>query len=210
VRAGALGATELDRFNVLVVPDGSGSALGNALPALKSWISRGGALICLDDAAEFPASKSTGLSSARVVGVKEKKEGDKDDEETPTDSVAAEAQRRPEPVPGTIFWVTLDPLHFLSWGFTTPRIPVLETGNSFLVPSREGSNPLMFDRTPLTVAGWTWPDTEHRLARTAYAVDEPTGAGHVIMIAGPPDFRLFWRNTDRLLTNAILYSQAAF
>ena len=51
-------------------------------------------------------------------------------------------------------------------GFDTPRIPVLLQGNTLLKPSREGANPALFDRAPLTVAGWTWPDTERRLART--------------------------------------------
>ena len=37
---------------------------------------------------------------------------------------------------------------------------------------------------PLTATGWTWPETERRLAHTAFAVDEPNGNGHVVMLAG--------------------------
>jgi hypothetical protein len=36
-------------------------------------------------------------------------------------------------------------------------------------------------------------------------VDEPQGSGHVVMITGSPAFRLFWRSTERLLVNAVLY-----
>ena len=123
---------------------------------------------------------------------------------TPADSVR-EDERRPEYVPGTVFWASLDPRHFLGYGFEAARIPVLVQGRLFLKPSKEGANPLKFEREPLTLSGWTWPETERRLKGTAFVVDEPTGDGHVIMIAGSPAFRLFWRSTERLLLNAVIY-----
>ena len=104
-----------------------------------------------------------------------------------------------------MFWASLDPRHFLAYGFDAPRIPVLLQGRLFLKPSKEGANPMKFDREPLTLTGWTWPETERRLMGTAYAVDEPTGDGHVIMMEGSSAFRLFWRSTERLLLNAVIY-----
>ena len=79
-------------------------------------------------------------------------------------------------------------------------------GSTFLKPSREGANALVFDRMPVTVAGWTWPETERRLTGTAYAIDEPSGAGHTILIDGPAAFRSYWRATERVLLNAVLYA----
>jgi Zinc carboxypeptidase len=220
LRSSAVAGAELDRYNLVLIPDGSASGLAGALgdggvSALKDWVSRGGTLLCMDDAAEFPTLKSVGLSTARVVGVKSKpkdaKDDDKSDEDldkAAADTTAREADRRPEYLPGTIFWATLDPRHFLGYGFTTPRIPVMLQGNTMLKPSREGANPAMFDRAPLRLTGWTWPETERRLKGTAYAVDEPNGDGHVIMIESSPVFRLFWRSTERLLLNTLLYAPA--
>jgi zinc carboxypeptidase len=210
LRVSAWAGAELERYNVVVIPDGSPSGLARALgeggiSALKDWVSRGGTLVCLDDAAELPTLPSVGLSSARAVGVKageEKK--DEADDKAPSDSVREE-ERRPEYVPGTVFWASLDPRHFLAYGFDASRIPVLLQGRLFLKPSKEGANPLTFDREPLALTGWTWPETERRLKGTAFAVDEPTGDGHVIMIEGSPVFRLFWRSTERLLLNAVVY-----
>jgi hypothetical protein len=194
---------------VVIVPDGNGQALAGALgdaEALKGWIERGGTLVCLDDAAEFPTLKSVGLSTAKVTGVKEKKDDEKgEDEDAPADSARADGERRPEYIPGTTFWATLDPRHWLAWGYTEPRIPVMMQGSTMLTRSRDGANALAYDRTPLTVTGWTWPETERRMANTAFAIDEPTGEGHVVMIEGPILFRGYWRNTERLLTNAVLY-----
>ena len=78
-------------------------------------------------------------------------------------------------------------------------------GRLFLKPSKDGVNPVMFDREPLKLTGWSWPETERRLKGTAYAVDEPNGRGHVLMIVGQPAFRLFWRSTERMLLNAVLF-----
>ena len=210
LRAAALAGAELHRYNVIVIPDGNPGALARALgeggiSTLKDWVARGGTLICLDDAAELPTLKSVGLSTARPVGVKpadDKK--DEADDKAPSDSVREE-ERRPEYVPGTVFWASLDPMHFLAYGYEAARIPVLIQGRLFLKPSKEGANPLKFDREPLALTGWTWPETERRLEDTAFAVDEPNGGGHVIMIEGSPAFRLFWRSTERLLLNAVIY-----
>jgi hypothetical protein len=211
LRVQALAGAELHRYNVIVIPDGSPGAIARALgeggiSTLKDWVARGGSLVCLDDAAEFPTLKSVGLSTARAVGVKPPSDDKKDDadDKAPSDSVREE-ERRPEYVPGTVFWASLDPMHFLAYGYDAPRIPVLVQGRLFLKPSKEGANPLKFDREPLTLTGWTWPETERRLKGTAFAVDEPSGDGHVIMIEGAPAFRLFWRSTERLLLNAVVY-----
>jgi hypothetical protein len=124
------------------------------------------------------------------------------------DSSASEATRRPQYIPGSVFWATPDPLQWLTWGYGDGRIPVMLQGNTLLTPTKEGANALRFDRTPLTGTGWTWPETERRLAHTVCAVDEPNGDGHVIMLSSPVLFRSYWRSTERLLTNALLYAPA--
>ena len=216
VRSGLVASFDLDRYNVLVIPDGSGAGLASSMgdggiSRLKGWISRGGTLVCLDDAADFPTLKSVGLSSAWPVGVRKKEaKEDEDDKEkdAKADSTSREGETRPQYIPGAIFWASLDPRHFLCYGFERPRIPVMLDGRLLLKPSKDGANPMMFDRAPLKLSGWSWPETERRMMGTAFAVDEPTGGGHVIMIEGPPAFRLFWRNTERLLLNAITYAPA--
>ena len=212
VRADRIGSIELERYNIVVLPDGGpglAGALGGGMSVLKDWVARGGTLVCLDDAAELPTLASVGLSSAKVVGVVAKKKDSKEDDEIPDpDSLASEATRRPQFIPGAIFWATPDPRQWLTWGYGEGRIPVMLQGTTMLTPTKEGANALRFDRVPLTVTGWTWPETERRLAHTAFAIDEPNGAGHVVMINGPVLFRGYWRNTERLLTNALLYAPA--
>jgi hypothetical protein len=102
VRAERIGGIDLGQYNIVVLPDGGpglAGALGGGMSALKDWVSRGGTLVCLDDAAELPTLASVGLSSAKVVGVGAKR---KDDDEIPyPDSSAAESSRRPQFIPGS-------------------------------------------------------------------------------------------------------------
>jgi hypothetical protein len=210
LRDDQIAGAELERYNVIIVPDGNAGALASALgdggiARLKPWVEHGGVLVCLDDAAEFPTLKSVKLSSARAVGVRTKEKKDDEDEADAKPDSLREEERRPQYVPGTIFSATLDPRHFLCFGYDEPRLPVLLQGRLFLKPSKEGVNPAMFDSRPLAVSGWSWPETERRLMNTAYAVDEPSGAGHVVMMIGSPAFRLFWRSTERMLLNAVIY-----
>jgi len=85
---------------------------------------------------------------------------------------------------------------------------VLLQGRLVLKASREGANAAVFEREPVKLSGWSWPETARRLTGAAYAIDEPGNGGHVIMIAGPVPFRLFWRSSERMLLNALLYAPA--
>jgi hypothetical protein len=207
LRVGDVARADLSRYNVLVIPDGSASALAGALgeggiKKLQSWVQEGGTLVCLENAALLPTLKTVKLSTAWPIGVPRK---EKTDEDAPPDTAETETSRRPEPLPGTVFWARVDDRHFLGYGYERSRLPVLLEGRDFLQPSREGANPLVLDGRPLAYAGWVWPETERRLRGAAFAVDEPVGQGHVVMFTGAPGFRLFWRSTERMLLNAIVY-----
>ena len=69
----AIKNTRLDSFNVIILPDGSPgryyAAFGKGgVDALRSWVQRGGTLVCIKGAAVFAALKDVNLSSSRLVG----------------------------------------------------------------------------------------------------------------------------------------------
>jgi hypothetical protein len=116
----------------------------------------------------------------------------------------------PETVPGIHADVLLDRTHWLTAGYDAPRLTVLVEGDTFLRPSKEGENVAIFPTTgPLVRAGFTWPGNTERLLRgTALLIDEPTGAGHVVLFANEPLFRGWWRALDKLVLNALLLGAA--
>jgi hypothetical protein len=90
---------ELDRYNVIIIPDGSAdryfSSFGKGgIETLRGWVQRGGTLICIKGAAVFAALKDVNLTSSRLIGSDEdeqKGKGEGKDEN--------EAQPQPSPTP---------------------------------------------------------------------------------------------------------------
>ncbi|HEV2879674.1 MAG TPA: M14 family zinc carboxypeptidase [Pyrinomonadaceae bacterium] len=92
----------LDQYNVIIMPDGSAGGYMSALTAsgvgvLRSWVQRGGTLVCVKGAAVFAALKEVNLTSSRLVG---SDDDEQRDQKTPDD---AEARATPtaSPTPAT-------------------------------------------------------------------------------------------------------------
>jgi hypothetical protein len=87
---------ELDRYNVIIMPDGSPdryfSSFGKGgIETLKGWAERGGTLICVKGAAVFAALKDVNLTSSRLVGSDEDEQKEKEQD--------AKAEAKPTPTP---------------------------------------------------------------------------------------------------------------
>jgi hypothetical protein len=101
---------------------------------------------------------------------------------------------------------TLDRRHWLTFGYDRDQLSVPVNGDVFLSPSRKGDNPVVFAGRDLVLAGFTWPDnTERLLQGSAWAAVENVGRGKVILFAGDPLFRAYWRGTAGLFNNALLF-----
>lgn len=204
--------TDLDRFNVLFLPDGSGSAMQRQLGEggirkLKDWVRSGGVVIGVGGAADLLADKEVGLTSVEAVGADTAAKADTtvQADAPPLASTTAPARDKPEWLPGAIFRATLDRTHWLTLGYEQDQLPVFLDGSTFWQPSRAGANPVVFATDSLVLSGFVWPDnTERLLKKTAWAVVENQGSGRVVLFLGDPLFRAFWRGTARLVTNAML------
>jgi hypothetical protein len=60
-------------------------------------------------------------------------------------------------------------------------------------------------RPVLRLSGLLWPEARERIAGSSYCTRESRGAGQVILFADQPNFRAYFRGSERLLVNAILY-----
>jgi len=212
------GMFTLSDYNVFIIPSGNPNGIRRALgqggiDRLKQWVRDGGALIAYGDASLFPGLDDVGLSTVKALGAgdEEKKNGTKDtlpagpDLTPPLPSPGANPDR-PEYIPGSIFRATLDLSSWLTLGYDRKSLPVLVQGSRMLAPSRTGDNPVVFVGDSLLLAGFAWPaNTERLLEKTIWAATERQGRGQVVMLAGDPLFRAFWRGPARLLTNAMLF-----
>jgi hypothetical protein len=90
---------ELDKYNVIILPDGSPdsyfSSFGKGgIDTLRGWIGRGGVLVCIKGAAVFAALKDVNLTSSRLVGSSEDEQKNQ-----PEDEKEATATPSPSPSP---------------------------------------------------------------------------------------------------------------
>ena len=214
---------DLNRFNVIIVPDASGATLNRLLGTdgasrIREWVRGGGTLITFAGATGWAARENVNLTSARIVGADAKP----DSAGAKPDTSAAARRRaeedllavtspsattgRPASLPGSHFDVALDRTHWLTGGFDEQRVQVLIEGSSFLTLSKEGANVAVFPKTgKLHRSGFVWPENTERLLRnSAFLIEEPTGGGHVVLFANEPFFRAWWHALDRLVLNAIV------
>ncbi|MBA3633393.1 MAG: hypothetical protein H0W58_11405 [Acidobacteria bacterium] len=130
----------------------------------------------------------------------------------PIASPSASAGKVPEGVPGAIMRATVDRTTYLTYGLEDENLPVLVSSGYFFRLSKDGTNAILFEpkpTKPLTISGFVWEgNTERLLQNTAYIIDEPTGAGHVILFAEEPFFRGIFRTMTRPFFNSILFNDA--
>lgn len=216
VRISNLGAVDLDRYNVLILPGGSPGRMWKrmgqaAASRLGRWVESGGAIIASGGAVALLHRDGIDLTSVRPS---------RDDTSRVAADTTVSAAARPAPplvsptagagrtpafIPGAIFRATLDRTHWLTLGYSGDHLAVPLWTDDLLLPSKAGDNPVVFVGDSLTLGGFVWPgDTERHLPGTVWAAVENRGRGTVVLFAGDPLFRAFWRGTARLVTNAIL------
>ncbi len=202
---------DLQAFNVIILPDGSGSRMKRQLgeggiAKLKAWVRSGGVLIGIGGVGDLANDKDVGLSSIAAVGADSgKSDSTIQASAPPLLSPTAPTKEKPEWLPGSIFRATLDRTHWLTLGYEQDQLPVYLDGATFWKQSKNGANPVVFTEDSLTLSGFTWPGNTDRLLKgTTWAVVENQGDGRVVLFLGDPLFRGFWRGTARLVTNAIL------
>ncbi len=193
IRADYFEEVELERYNVLVLPDGSPDGYRKLLgkegqERLQQWVKAGGIVVAVKGGAEYLCSEELGLADVEVIKEKPKLEGEQ--EGAPLDRL-----------PGSIHRIDLNRDYFL--GFAYPgRALVQVRGDRLLGTSRKGANAGVFPERN-HIGGFLWEDSEELLAGKVYLADVPVGKGHVVLFADDPTFRAYWRGLDRLFWNAI-------
>jgi hypothetical protein len=219
VRVSSLGRLDLDKIDVLVLPQGTyGTALGeDAVRRLREWVRGGGTLVTLGEASRWAAGEKVNLLETRTElrGGKPDVE-EKDAKPVPPpqpfdyDKAIQPDRERPETTYGAIVRVLLDREHWLTAG-TDGEVQAIVEGQRVFTPIKldKGRNVGVYaaqDR--LIVGGLAWDEAQAQLAQKAFLMHQPVGQGHVIAFAEEPNYRAFTEATQLLFANAVLLGAA--
>jgi hypothetical protein len=107
---------------------------------------------------------------------------------------------------GTILRVELDKEDWLTFGLGDKVPAMISTSTALLAKYPPVRTVARFAPTrSLRISGLLWPEARLRLANTPYCTREPVGRGQIILFVDQPNFRAFFRGSERLLTNAIMF-----
>ena len=191
----------LDLIDVLVIPSGvRGSSLGDRTKKeLAQWVRSGGVVLALGSSAFQMGESGLDLVSQQVRKVEEPEEKPKK-RRTRAD---LREERRQQQVPGNIVSVELDPEHPLSFG-QPPRIfGFIGSAKIFELSGGASDVGVLREEDPV-VSGFISDENQQALAGGVWLVEQGVGRGRVVLFAGDPLFRSFWRGTADLFLNGLL------
>jgi len=227
VKSRDLGRIKLDRYNVLVLPNGGnfGEIMGkDGVEKLKKWIARGGTLVGIQGATTWMANPEVELLKATreyrlAEDTAKGKKASTDEEKTnrvqgteikdfdELQKVITAEDTEPRSLPGVLARIRLDPDHWLSCGYDSTAVVFVQGYQVFSPLKRsEGRNVAFFaDGENLLVSGHAWRGPSlKQLAFKPYLMYRSMGEGHVIGFTEDPNFRAICDGTNRLIMNAVL------
>lgn len=198
-----LGAADLSKYNVIVLPDGPTQGYARVLgedgaARLKEWVRNGGTLVCIKGAAVWASGEKVGLTTAR-----DRYTLPPDDKDAKDATAKKDPPKRIDTVPGAFVRVNVDAQHYLGTGIDSPVFALFRS-NVVFNPSKKGARVASLDGERPVVAGFVFDESREPLKGAPFVWDEPTGRGHVTLFADDVTFRTFLHGAHRLLLNAIL------
>lgn len=167
----------------------------NSIQKIKSWINNGGTLLVYGSGSEFLIQHE--FIKAEIIPTE--KFDSSSDFSFAEKSKVGDIHR----IAGSIFEIKADLSHPLFYGYQKENIPVFK--NSSLAIKKDEklfANPALYTSNPL-LSGYSSKENVARIANSAYAIIQPTGAGQVIFIADNPNFRAMWYGNTKIFANAI-------
>jgi hypothetical protein len=109
-------------------------------------------------------------------------------------------------ISGAIFKTHVDLSHPLLYGITNSELAVFRNHAEFLTPSKNVyCNPIIYDEGQPLMAGYCSKANQEKFKGSASVVVHPVGRGRFILMADNPNFRGFWKATNRVFLNAVFF-----
>lgn len=209
----------LDDYTHLLIPDTDPKSIPKAwYPVIKSWVTRGGALVTQKRSALWAEAIFSERPDDAKKAVTEDERIDKLISEISgsKDTSFADLGRQPYAqqqsdfadriLGGAIFPAELDLTHPIAQGFERAEIPIFLNSLTNLTSSKNAySTPLVLTgNKPLS--GFASEFASNELVDQPVLVIDKVGRGTVVKFAFNPNFRAFWRGMEGLYINSLINS----
>ncbi|WP_296381269.1 M14 family metallopeptidase [Winogradskyella sp.] len=193
-----LSNTNLNKFNVLIIPNGYYESVLNEsnMKKLKDWVRSGGKVIAIDGALRSFAGKE-GFS------LKTKDSEEDEDKDNLTPYADREREYSNNLITGAIFKTKIDDTHPMAFGYNNHYF-TFKRGSSAYSLLDSGYNVAHIDGTKV-YSGFAGKDVLKNLNQTLVFGEEPMGNGSFIYMVENTLFRSFWENGKLFLVNSIFF-----
>lgn len=193
-----LGRADLSDYTTLILADGSVNSDNWSI--VEKFASGGGTVVAIGRLAVTANGRLGGDSGSIDSG------GNDGSIQKPFDS--ASNQRALRLISGAIFKTKIDTTHPLLYGFEDPHLAVFRNHARFLSPSSNPyCNPVVYDSESPLMAGYCSDENVEKFKGSASVVVRPSGKGRFVLMADNPNFRGFWKATNRVFLNAIYFGE---
>ena len=187
----------LDKFDVLIIPDGYYGSIGNEsnLDKIESWMYKGGNIIAFEDAIKI-------FSNKEGFSLKTKKIKEVEKEEVNFEDISRNNIQNY--LAGAIFKVKIDETHPLAFGYNKEYYS-LKTSTSTYELLDNGYNVGKIENLKNNVLGFVGDKIKTKLKNSLVFGHERIGRGNIVYFVDNVMFRSFWENGKMFLANSVFY-----
>ncbi|WP_299314130.1 M14 family metallopeptidase [uncultured Aquimarina sp.] len=187
----------LSSYTHIILPNSWNQTMNkNVIDKLKTWIRNGGTLIGYRNAAQF-------FKNNELMKIEFSKP------ENDAKNISFEQRRDffgAQVIGGAIFQAKTDRSHPINFGYKNDKIAMFRNTTLFIKADKQSySNPIQYTKAPL-LSGYISKKNLDSLSGTVPFRHQSLGRGNTILFTDNTNFRAFWYGTNKLLMNAIFFS----
>ena len=188
---------DLNRYTTLILSNGNYSGMSaKEVSKVEQWTQNGGTLIAYQDAIKWlNDTKFIDLTFKTVKSEAKKVTFEQSDD-----------YRGAQLISGAIFETKLDLSHPINFGMPRNTMPIFRNTSIIIEPNKNSyNNPIQYTKNPL-ISGYISKQNLELLKESVPFQSIKKGEGKIIIFTDNTNFRAFWLGTEKLLWNAIFFS----
>ena len=188
-------SANISDYSTIIMPSSRGLNSKNS-DKIKKWVENGGTLIAYKNSLKW-------VEKNNLVEYNFKKT------ERTAKNISFEQKSNyfgSQEIGGAIFEVNIDRTHPINFGYKNKSISIFRNSTLFIEADKDSyNNPIIYSEKPL-LSGYISEENLNNLKSTVPLKINKLNKGKIISITDNTNFRAFWYGTNKLLVNAIYFS----